>query len=138
MMKNFHNPDIETICSFLHHCKTLAIVGLSPKTDRPSHRVAAAMQGFGFRIIPVRPAVSEILGEKVWPSLTDLDQAVDLAVIFRNPSLVQPIVDACIEKSIPVWMQDGVVNEAAATTAVEAGLFTVMNRCVYRDYSSSC
>ena len=137
-MNTFRNPDIETICSFLRRCKTLAIVGLSPKTDRPSHRVAAAMQGFGFRIIPVRPAVSEILGEKAWPSLAELDLAVDLAVVFRNPSQVQPIVDVCIEKNIPVWMQDGVVNETAAIKSAEAGLFTVMNRCVYRDYSSSC
>ena len=137
-MKTFHNPDIEAICSFLHRARTLAIVGLSPKPHRPSHRVAAAMQGFGFRIIPVRPAVAEILGEKAWPSLAELDQAVDLAVVFRNPSLVQPIVDTCIEKNIPVWMQDGVVNQAAAMKAAQAGLFTVMNRCVYRDYSSAC
>ena len=137
-MSNFTNPDIVTICAFLRRCKTLAIVGLSPKPDRPSHRVASAMQGFGYRIIPVRPAVSKILGEKAYAKLEDVDQAVDLAVIFRNPAQVEPVVDACIAKSIPVWMQDGVINETVAMKAVDAGLFTVMNRCVYRDFSSSC
>jgi len=96
------------------------------------------MQGFGFRIIPVRPAVSKILGEKACASLHEVEPHIDLAVIFRNPALVEPVVDACIAKNTPVWMQDGVVNEPVAMKAVSAGLFTVMNRCVYRDFSSSC
>lgn len=96
------------------------------------------MQNFGFRIIPVRPAVSEVLSEKAVASLEDIDETVDLAVVFRNPAHIGPIVDSCIAKNIPVWLQDGVINEVEALKAANAGLFTVMNRCVYRDFSNLC
>ncbi len=133
----FSNPDSETIKAFLQSIKTIAVVGLSPKANRPSYKVAAALQGFGYRIIPVRPAVDAVLGEKAYPDLAAIGQPVDLVDVFRAPEYVDEIVDACIELAIPaIWLQDGVVNQAAAVRARKAGMFVVMDRCIYRDYLS--
>lgn len=93
------------------------------------------MQRFGYRIIPVRPAVEEVLGEKAWPDLYALPEKPDLVDVFRAPEHVGPIVDACIDLGIKViWLQDGVINEAEAQKAVEAGILVIMDRCIYRDY----
>ena len=93
------------------------------------------MQGFGYRIIPVRPAVDEVLGEKAYPDLYALPDTPDLVDVFRAPEHVMPIVDACIELGIKaIWLQDGVIDESAAKKAAEAGLTVVMDRCLYRDY----
>ncbi|KPK40578.1 MAG: CoA-binding protein [Gammaproteobacteria bacterium SG8_47] len=135
----FANPDIEQIKQFLLSIHSIAVVGLSPKASRPSYQVAAAMQGFGYRIIPVRPAVAEVLGEVAYRDLYALAEPVDLVNVFRAPEHVGPIVDACIELGLPaLWLQDGVINEAAAARAREAGLFVVMDRCIYRDYVRLC
>ena len=135
----FANPDIEQIKQFLLSIHSIAVVGLSPKANRPSYQVAAAMQGFGYRIIPVRPAVAEVLGEVAYRDLYALAEPVDLVNVFRAPEHVGPIVDACIELGLPaLWLQDGVINEAAAARAREAGLFVVMDRCIYRDYVRLC
>lgn len=131
----FSNPSADEIRSLLQKIKTIAVVGLSPKRSRPSHGVSAAMQGFGYRIIPVRPAVEEVLGERAWPDLHALPQKPDLVDVFRAPEHVGPIVDACIELGIgALWLQDGVVNEAEALRAQAAGITVVMDRCIYRDY----
>lgn len=132
---SFHNPSPETIQSLLQQIHTIAVVGLSPKPGRPSHSVSAAMQDFGYRIIPVRPAVDEVLGEKAYPDLYALTEKPDLVNVFRAPEHVGPIMDACIELGISaVWLQDGVINEAAAQKALDAGILVVMDRCIYRDY----
>lgn len=132
---SFQNPSFETIRSLLLNTRSIAVVGLSPKAGRPSHSVSASMQSFGYRIIPVRPAVDEVLGEKAWPDLHALPEKPDLVNVFRAPEHVEPIVDACIELGIKaIWLQDGVVNDAAAKKALEAGMTVVMDRCIYRDY----
>lgn len=131
----FTNPSLDEIQQLLRKTKTIAVVGLSPKPSRPSHGVSAAMQGFGYRIIPVRPAVDEVLGEKAYADLHALPTLPDLVDVFRAPEHVGPIVDACIELGIKaIWLQDGVINEEAAIKAVNAGITVVMDRCIYRDY----
>ena len=131
----FRNPSLDDIRTLLQKTKTIAVVGLSPNPSRPSHGVSAAMQGFGYRIIPVRPATEEVLGEKAWPDLYSLPSTPDMVDVFRAPEHVDPIVDACIELGIKtIWLQDGVVNEAAALRAQDAGITVIMDRCIYRDY----
>lgn len=131
----FVNPDSEAIAKLLRSIHSIAVVGLSPKPSRPSYCVAEAMQGFGYRIIPVRPAVDELLGEKAYPDLYALPETPDLVDVFRAPEHVAPIVDACIELGIrAIWLQDGVINEAAAEKAQAAGITVIMDRCIYRDY----
>jgi len=132
---SFTNPDADAIRELLQSIHTIAVVGLSPKPSRPSYCVAAAMQGFGYRIIPVRPAVEEVLGEQAYADLHALPERPDLVDVFRAPEHAGPIVDACIELGIKViWLQDGVINEAAAEKAKAAGITVIMDRCIYRDY----
>ncbi len=131
----FANPDSDAIAELLRSVHSIAVVGLSPKPSRPSYCVAEAMQGFGYRIIPVRPAVDELLGEKAYPDLHALPETPDLVDVFRASEHVGPIVDACIELGIKaIWLQDGVINEAAAEKALAAGMTVIMDRCIYRDY----
>ncbi|UCE88887.1 MAG: CoA-binding protein [Pseudomonadota bacterium] len=135
MCAEFVNPGLDEIKALLERSATIAVVGLSPKPARPSHHVAEEMQNFGYRIIPVRPAVNEVLGEKAYADLRAVPQRFDIVDVFRAPQYVDPIVDACIELQVPaLWLQDGVVNEAAALRAQQAGIFVVMDRCIYRDY----
>lgn len=132
---NFENPGLNEIKTLLENIQHIAVVGLSPKQNRPSHQVARAMQGFGYHIIPVRPATDEILGEKVYTSLGDIEGPVDLVDVFRAPDKIGPVIDECIQLGIKaVWLQDGVINHAEALRAQEAGISVVMNRCIYRDY----
>lgn len=139
MSGTFRNPSAADICQRLRAVRTIAVVGLSPNPNRPSHCVAQAMQQFGYRIIPVRPAVDSVLGERAWPDLASVPEPVDLVDVFRAPQYLDPIVDACIERRFPaLWLQDGVVNEPAALRAQAAGLWVVMDRCIYRDYLSLC
>lgn len=131
----FTNPSPDQIRSLLQAVKTIAVVGLSPRAERPSYRVSRAMQGFGYRIVPVRPAVTEVLGEKAYARLSDIPFPVDLVDVFRNADEVGPIVDECIALGVKrLWLQDGVVNEEAARKARAAGITVVMDRCVWRDY----
>lgn len=131
----FKNPSGEAIGRLLADAKTIAVVGLSPQPDRPSHGVAAAMQGFGYRIVPVRPAVDAVLGEKAYPDLDHLPGPVDIVDVFRAPEHVDAIVAQCIAHKLPaLWLQEGVVNEAAAERARDAGIMVVMDRCIYKDY----
>lgn len=137
----FENPTPQATAALLRSVRTVAVVGLSPNPSRPSHRVARAMQAFGWRIVPVRPAVSGVLGEPAFASLDDipqvLRQTVDLVDVFLAPQRVGAVVDRCIALGLPaIWLQDGVIDEAAAQRAQDAGLTVVMNRCVWRDYVS--
>jgi predicted CoA-binding protein len=135
MSVRFTNPSDEDIRALLQRVKTIAVVGLSASPGRPSHGVARALQGFGYRIIPVNPTVVEVLGEKACPSLRDLPEPVDLVDVFRESSHVAGIVDDCIALKLPaLWLQDGVMDAAAALRARAAGLTVVMDRCIYRDY----
>ena len=131
----FANPSDAQIRSLLKQVQQIAVVGLSPNKDRPSYKVAAAMQGFGYRIIPVRPMTAEVLGEKAYPDLATVPGQIDLVDVFRAPEQVGEVVDACIARQLSaVWLQEGIVNEAAAQRAQAAGLTVVMDRCVYREY----
>lgn len=135
----FTNSTLDEIKAILKNTKTIAVIGLSPKPKRPSHSVSKAMQGFGYQIIPVRPAVDDVLGEKAYVDLEsipkDLLEKIDMVDVFRAPDKIAPIIDACIKLKVPlIWLQDGVVNEAEAARAQAAGITVVMDRCVYRDY----
>ena len=135
MNARFTNPSSDEIRALLQRVKTIAVVGLSASPMRPSHGVARALQGFGYRIIPVNPTLTEVLGEKAYPSLRALPEPVDLVDVFRESSHVAGIVDDCIALQLPaLWLQDGVIDAAAALRAREAGLTVVMDRCIYRDY----
>ncbi|MDP2154868.1 MAG: CoA-binding protein [Sulfuricella sp.] len=136
---SFQNPDDESIRALLKRVKNIAVLGLSPRPDRPSYFVARAMQGFGFNIIPVRPATAEVLGQKAYPSLRDAPVPVDLVDVFRAAEHLDAIVDECIALQLPaIWIQEGIVNEAAAERARAAGMTVVMDRCIYKDYVALC
>ena len=111
----------------LSRSKTIAVVGLSPNPERPSHYVAKYLQEQGFRVIPVNPLIDEALGEKSYPDLKSIPQEIDIVDIFRRSELVGPVVDEAIEVGARyIWMQDGVVDEAAAARARAAGIPVVM------------
>jgi uncharacterized protein len=136
----FQNPSAEKITELLRRARVIAVVGLSADPSRPSHRVAKHLQGFGYRIIPVTPSAPVILGERAVPDLDHLPEVlkpgerVDVVEVFRRPQYVAAIVDDCIRLSMPaLWLQDGVIDEAAAEKAKRAGIFTVMDRCMFRD-----
>lgn len=136
----FQNPGMDEIFDLLRQIKTIAVVGLSADPSRPSHSVARSLQRFGYRIIPVTPTADEILGERCVPSLDHLGdvlaagEKVDLVDVFRRPEHVASIVDDCVRLSLPaLWLQDGVIDENAARRARNAGIFTVMDRCIFRD-----
>lgn len=139
MLETFRNPDAAAIRALLQSVRTIAVVGLSPNPRRPSHGVARALQQFGYKVIPVRPAVAEVLGERAYPSLSAVAEPFDLVDVFRSPEHVAALVDECIALGAKaIWLQDGVVDEAAAKRAVEAGITVVMDRCIYRDYVALC
>jgi predicted CoA-binding protein len=130
----FTNPDTQTLRLMLQQIHTVAVVGLSANESRPSFRVAHGLQGLGYRIIPVRPMLSEVLGEKAWPDLQSLPELPDMVDVFRAAEHVPAIVDTCIQLGIKrIWLQDGVVHEAAALRAQQAGIVVVMDRCLWRD-----
>lgn len=131
----FKNPAPEEIRALLRAVRTIAVVGFSPKPDRASYNVARALQNFGYKIIPVRPHLAEGLGEKAYASLRELPSPPDLVDVFRAPDAVDAIVDDCIAIGAKrLWLQEGVVNEAAAARAQAAGIAVVMDRCVWKDY----
>ena len=134
-MEKFQNPPEAEIKSLLERVRVIAVVGLSPQPNRPSYLVASNLQRFGYRIIPIRPAVEAVLGEKAYARLADVPEKIDMADVFRASEHVDAIVDECIVLGIKaIWLQDGVVNEAAALRAQAAGMTVVMDRCAYRDY----
>lgn len=136
---SFENPSADERRALLQRVKTIAVVGLSPKPDRPSYGVARALQGFGYRIIPVRPALDAVLGEKAYASLRDVPETIDLVDVFRAAEHIDAVVDECLALGLPaIWIQEGIVNEAAAQRARAAGMTVVMDRCIYKDYMALC
>lgn len=135
MTKRFENPSPQEIRELLDRVNTIAVVGLSNKTHRPSYRVAKALQDFGYRIIPVNPTVDQVLGEQAYPSLSEVPESIDLVDVFRAPQYVAGIVEDCIDLKLPtLWLQEGVVDKDAALRAREAGMMVVMDRCIYKEY----
>ncbi len=130
-----HTPPPEEIVHILQTCHRIAMVGLSPKQERDSHKVAKYLLEQGYEVIPVNPGQKEILGRKCYKTLKDVPFKVDLANLFLNPERVSPVVDQAIEVGVKVvWMQLGVVHNEAARKAREAGIKVVMNRCIKQEH----
>jgi predicted CoA-binding protein len=124
-----------TIKEILATYRTIAVVGLSSRPYRPSHGVARYMQRAGYRIIPVNPTETEVLGEKAYPSLDDVPEPFEIVDIFRRSQYVPDIVEAAIRcKARVIWMQLEVIHEEAAARARAAGLEVVMDRCILQDH----
>jgi hypothetical protein len=132
---SFSNPDDATLRALFDRIRTIAVVGLSPKPARPSHRVAQAMQRYGFRIVPVRPLVDSVLGEKAYATLAEIPFPVDLVDVFRAAELLPAIVEQCLALHLPsIWIQEGIVADAAAHRAQAGGMTVVMDRCLLKEY----
>ena len=133
----FENPTKSEMEALLRRAKTVAVLGLSDTPGKPSHHVASELQKFGYRIVPVNPAAQMILGERAWP---DLESAmknagpIDVVDVFRKPEAVPAIVDDAIRLGVKaLWLQEGVVTPEAAQKAKDAGIFTVMDRCMFKE-----
>jgi predicted CoA-binding protein len=127
----------EEIKEVLRSSKTVAIVGISPKEDRPSYGVASYLKSKGYRIIPVRPDGDEILGEKVYHGLTEIPGGIQIDVvdIFRKSEDVPPVVEEAIHRGAKVvWMQEGIINQDASEKAERAGLKVVMDLCMKKEH----
>jgi predicted CoA-binding protein len=125
------NPSSEEIKAILQRYKTVAVVGLSPKPQRDSHKVAKYLKENYYRIVPVNPGQKEILGEKCYPNLKAIPFPIDLVDIFRKPEAIPPVVEDAIEIGAKVvWMQLGLAHNQAADKARKAGLQVVMNKCI--------
>jgi uncharacterized protein len=123
------------IAGLLESAHTIAVVGLSNKHWRASYGVSEYMQRAGYRIIPVNPELAEVLGERSYPNVEAVPEAIDIVNIFRRPELVPEIVDAAIRVGAKaVWMQEGVIHEEAAARARAAGLTVVMDRCLLKEH----
>ena len=124
-----------TIKEMLETYRTIAVVGLSSRPYRASHGVSRYMQRQGYRIIPVNPMETEVLSEKAYPSLDDVPESFEIVDIFRRPEFVPDIVEAAIRRKAKViWMQQGVIHEAAAERARAAGLEVVMDLCILQEH----
>lgn len=118
----------------LRNAKTIAVVGLSSNPTRPSFGVSRFLQRQGFRVIPVNPNETEVLGERAYPSVKDIPDEIDIVDIFRRPARVPEVVDDALAKGARcIWMQEGIVNHEAAQKAEAAGLSVVMNRCILKE-----
>ena len=126
---------VASIRRILRDSKTIAVVGLSPKPQRPSHQVARYLMGAGYTIVPVNPGQDTILGLPCYPSLKAIPTQVDMVDIFRRPEAVLPIVEDAIAIGAKfIWMQEGIVHKEAAAKAEAAGLIVIMDRCTKIDH----
>jgi uncharacterized protein len=126
----------ETIKRILEECRTIAVVGLSSDPYRPSHSVSSYMKRQGYRVIPVNPNETEVLGQKAYGSLAEVPQSIDLVDVFRRPEEAGKAVDDAIAIGAKaVWLQEGVIDHAAAQRALDAGLLVVMDRCWLKEHA---
>lgn len=129
-------PSDTQIKSLLAESTTIAVVGMSPKSERPSNSVAVYLMAQGYRVIPVNPGHGEILGLTCYPNLDAIPESIDIIDIFRKSSEVGPVVDQAVDRGArAVWMQLGIINEEAADRALSAGLVTIMDRCLKVEHS---
>jgi predicted CoA-binding protein len=135
----------QAVAHILAHCRTVAVVGLSPKAHRESYGVARYMQAQGWRIVPINPVAAtsseQILGEPVYAALSEAAQhhKLDLVNVFRNSEDVPPVVDEAIALGLPaIWLQLGITHDAALTRAKAAGMVAVQNRCLKVDHARQC
>jgi predicted CoA-binding protein len=135
----FVNPESDAIRALLQSVKTIAVIGYSPRPGRPSQNISRQLQRFGYRIIPVRPSITEALGERAYPNLAAVPGQIDLVNVFRASRYAPQVVEECIARGVKnVWLQEGVYDEAAASRAQAAGLTVIMDRCILRDYTRLC
>ena len=126
----------DAIKQILDECKTIAVVGLSSSSGRPSYGVASYMRLSGYKVIPVNPNETEVFGEKAYPSLADVPQKIDLVDVFRRSSEAGTAVDEAIALGVKaVWLQEGVIDTAAAQRAHDAGLLVVIDRCWLKEHA---
>lgn len=132
------NSDKQGIKDIFEMTKTIAVLGLSPDEEKPSHRVAKYLQGQGFKIVPVYPKGDEILGEKVYRSLAEIPFTVDMVDIFRKPKALDAVADACIQRGdVKVfWAQKDIVNNEAAAKARDAGMKVAQNMCTMVEHKA--
>jgi predicted CoA-binding protein len=129
--------DDAVVDRILNTARSIAVVGLSPDPRRPSYRVASYLQRVGYEIIPVNPNIDEVLGERAFASLGEVERGIDLVDVFRRSEFVGSVVDDAIAIGArAIWLQDGVIDEAAANRAVKAGLDVVMDDCIMRRHAA--
>jgi uncharacterized protein len=129
------HTEAAAITELLNSAKTIAVVGLSCRSCRPSYGVTRYMQSAGYRIFPVNPNEAEILGEKSYARLEDIPEKIDIVNVFRKAQFVPEIVDAAIRIGArAIWLQEGIIDEASAARARAAGLTVVMDRCIFKDH----
>lgn len=127
--------DPVVIAEIIRSAQVIAVVGLSPRPERPSHDVAAYMQAHGYRIVPVNPRANEILGETCYPSLSDIPFAVDIVDVFRQPSAVPQIAEEAVKIGAKtLWLQLGVISMEGAAIAKRGSLKVIMDRCLKVDH----
>ncbi|MBA2645888.1 MAG: CoA-binding protein [Pyrinomonadaceae bacterium] len=126
----------QVIKRILDECRTIAVVGLSSNPMRPSNGVASYMRRQGYRVIPVNPNEQEVFGERAYSSLADVPEKIELVDVFRRADEAGAVVDEAIRIGAKaVWLQEGVIDEAAARRALDAGLMVVMDRCWLKDHA---
>jgi predicted CoA-binding protein len=129
------NATSEEIAEILRRSKTIAVIGASLKPERPSHWISVYLKEQGYQVIPVNPGLSEVLGDKCYKSLSEIPEPIDIVDIFREPGAVPAIVDEAIAKKAKViWMQQGIVHNAAAEKAKASGLKVIQNKCIYQEH----
>ena len=129
----------DRILELLKKAKTIAVVGLTDDPSKPSYGVSQYMQSNGYRIVPIHPKLSKVLGERAYPSLSEAAKAekIDLVDVFRRPDAVPAIVDEVLALGIPaLWLQETVVHEEAARKAREAGVLVVMDKCIMKEHAA--
>ena len=129
------NPPSEEIKGILRKCKTIAVVGISPKESRDSNRVARYLMRHGYEIVPVNPGQKKILEKPCFRTLSDIPFPIDMADLFLNPKRVPAVVDQAIDMGVQIiWMQEGVVPNKAAHKARKRGIEVVMNKCIMKEH----
>lgn len=129
------HPDRSAEEEVLRRYRTVAVIGISDRPDRYSHRVAKYLQDHGYRIVPVNPRLRAVLGERCYPDLCSVEEPVEVVNIFRRPKYVPRVVaEAIYVKAKAIWMQQGIIHKAAARRAQEAGLVVVMDRCMMAEH----
>jgi len=129
------NPPSDEIIEILRKCRTIAVVGISPKETRDSNRVAKYLMDQGYEIVPVNPGQREVLGKTCFRTLMDIPFPIDMADLFLNPTRVPPVVDQAIEIGVKaIWMQEGVVHNESAQKARKEGIQVVMNKCIKKEH----
>jgi len=127
----------ESVLELLKTAKTIAVVGLTDDRSKPSYSVSSYLQGRGYRIVPVNPKLSEVLGERAYPSLSEAAKVekIDIVDVFRRPDAVPAIVDEVLALGLPaLWLQETVVHEEAAEKARRAGIAVVMDKCILKEH----